>query len=232
MEKKINDKELGTITLRQSDRYRRYTLKVVQGEVIATMPRSGNEKRILDFIEEKRQRLKQMLLQYPTRMLLDENTILGTFTFRLQIIREDRNTIRITLLDGILTIGFPSHLDITSQRCQDQLYEIIRNVFRREAKRTLPPRIARLAKQHQFDYSAVKINSSRSHWGSCTGRKSINLSFYLMQLPQHLIDYVLLHELCHTIEMNHSPRFWALMDKVTDGKAKALRNELKQYKML
>ena len=76
----------------------------------------------------------------------------------------------------------------------------------------------------------MKINSSKGRWGSCSARKAINLSYYLVLLPKHLIDYVLLHELCHTREMNHGERFWALLNSVTDGKALELREELKQYK--
>jgi len=61
--------------------------------------------------------------------------------------------------------------------------------------------------------------------------KSINLSLYLMLLTAPLIDYVILHELCHTKEMNHGIRFWKLMDKVTESKSKELRAQLKKYHM-
>ena len=74
----------------------------------------------------------------------------------------------------------------------------------------------------------MKIQTSKTRWGSCSASNSINLSVYLMTLPSHLMDYVILHELCHTVHHDHSDAFWALMDKVTDGKAHALRNELKQ----
>lgn len=101
--------------------------------------------------------------------------------------------------------------------------------MRREAKATLPRRLAELAYMHGFKYESLKIQSSKTRWGSCSGKNYINLSLFLMMIPEHLQDYVMLHELCHTVHHDHSPNFWALMDKVTNGKAHELRNELHKY---
>ena len=100
-----------------------------------------------------------------------------------------------------------------------------------EAVQYLPDRLQALAASCNFTYASVKISKSKSRWGSCSSKKNISLSLFLMKLPLHLIDYVILHELCHTIEMNHGAKFWELLDKVCAGKAKALRKELKAYRI-
>lgn len=103
--------------------------------------------------------------------------------------------------------------------------------LKRKALAWLPRRLEELAGKHGFVYTRVKISRSRGRWGSCSSKASINLSLFLMLLPEHLIDYVLLHELCHTREMNHGPRFWKLMDEVTAGKSGLLRRELKTMRI-
>lgn len=232
MEKKIDDKELGLITLKWGGRYRRLTLKVVGGVIVATMPSAADEQKMLAFIEEKRGKLKQLLQKSPGQPLLDENTERQMATFRLQISRTDKPKPSVILRDGILSVVIPRGVALESEAAQEKLREILKNVFRHEAKRVLPGRLSELARTHGFTYEEVKINSSRTRWGSCSGRKNINLSLYLMQLPWHLIDYVLLHELCHTREMNHSERFWQQMNRVTQNRAMALRQELKQYHII
>ena len=103
------------------------------------------------------------------------------------------------------------------------------NELRLRAKQYLPVEMQRLAEQHGFQYRQVKIRKSKTRWGSCSSKGIINLSFYLMLLPSHLIEYILLHELCHTVVMNHSADFWSLLDRHTQGRAKALRKELRQF---
>jgi len=109
--------------------------------------------------------------------------------------------------------------------------EIDETALRRRAQSVLPAQLAELARLHGFQYSGVTIRKSRSRWGSCSTKKSINLSLYLMLLPEHLIEYVLLHELCHTVQMNHSPAFWALLNRCTGNKAHELRREIRKYKV-
>ena len=101
--------------------------------------------------------------------------------------------------------------------------------LRKIAKQYLPRRVAELAYLFDFHYTSLRIQSSRTRWGSCSGSNSINLSLFLMRVPEHLIDYVILHELCHTVHHDHSPKFWELMDKVTQGKAKDMRKQLAKY---
>ena len=229
MEKKLYDNELGTITLKKASRYRRYTLKIINGEILATMPEYGDEKKMMSFITESKAKLKLLLKKHPPVALLDEKSQIQTATFVMQIIRSEQKNFKPVLKDGVLSIFCPAQTRFDDSKVQSLLREILLNVCRHEAKRVLPIRLEQLAKEYNFTYSGIKINNSKTHWGSCTGRKSINLSLSLMRLPWHLIDYVLLHELCHTVEMNHSERFWALMDKVTHSKAKELRKELKQH---
>ena len=90
------------------------------------------------------------------------------------------------------------------------------------------PLIARF-NRYQVKPSAIKLKEMATRWGSCTATRTISLSCYLMLVPAHLMDYVMLHELAHTREMNHGPRFWELLDSLTDGQSHRLRAELRNF---
>lgn len=87
----------------------------------------------------------------------------------------------------------------------------IKQWVKQQAEGYLPDRLARLAEQHGFRYSGCTVRHARSRWGSCSRQGKINLNASLIMLAPELVDYVLLHELCHTRQFNHSPLFWAEM---------------------
>ncbi len=231
-EKKWHDDELGLITLVVNQRAKRYSFKIKNGTVYGVIPRGGSEKVMMQFLQESRQKLSVALKKYVVQKnILSDSTDLQTNTFNLKIFRSGRENFYMTLKDGTLHIACPQNTSFEDDKVQQLLKGFLEKALRHEAKRILPKRLHSLANQYNFSYSDVKINKSRSRWGSCSSKGNINLSLSLMILPDRLIDYVLLHELCHTKEMSHNDRFWKLMDDVTDNKAKQMRKELKSYRL-
>ncbi|MDD2595398.1 MAG: DUF45 domain-containing protein [Bacteroidales bacterium] len=104
--------------------------------------------------------------------------------------------------------------------------------MRKQAKEVLPARLASLASKYGFTYNRVAIKNNRSNWGSCSGKNNINLNLQLVRLPDELIDFVLLHELCHLKHHNHGTNFHVLLNSLCDGKEKELSRQLKNYKLL
>ncbi|MBO5893495.1 MAG: M48 family metallopeptidase, partial [Alistipes sp.] len=101
--------------------------------------------------------------------------------------------------------------------------------LRIKAKSYLPSRVAEIAQQYSFCYGRVTIRASRSKWGCCTAQNNLSLSLFLMLLPHHLQDYIIVHELCHTVHHNHSAKFHSLVDRCLQGREKEFAKELRLY---
>lgn len=107
-------------------------------------------------------------------------------------------------------------------------YEQIIAGWRKAALDYLPARLNEMALKYNFHYSKVSLRNNKTRWGSCSHKNNISLSIRLMRLPRHLADYVILHELVHTVHKNHGKEFWALLEEIT-GNARGLDRELSQY---
>lgn len=103
-------------------------------------------------------------------------------------------------------------------------------IDKKEARTKLVKRLEELAQQHDFQFNRVFIRAQKTRWGSCSGRHNINLNVKLVELPDDLIDYVILHELVHLKINNHGPEFWAELDKYV-GDAKSIDKQLKKYRL-
>ncbi len=182
------------------------------------------------------------------RIFID--AILGAVTLR-ESSRAQNVSIKVQRRDGAITlvipIGYPAKSAIAFMESKRERIIAIRERYaaqrqtsppavmydveelRAKARQYLPQRIAELSAQTNLQYNKVSLRATRSKWGSCSGENNISLSVYLMILPPHLIDFVILHELCHTVHHNHSPKFHALLNYITNGHEKALNRELKSY---
>jgi len=232
----LSDIELGTIEFVRNERSKHIRVRILNSGLKVTLPPQATENDAMKFINSIRTKLiqKQEKLEkglQKRNILIDENSRLQTLTFIVEARAVNRKNIYFALKSSTLSIEFPVGTDCSTPENQQYFWNGISYFLRKEAKRLLPDRTKQLADKYGFTFSEVKIQSSKTRWGSCSSAKSINLSLYLMLLPANLIDYVILHELCHTREMNHGDRFWAWMDKVTDSKSKGLRAELKKYHM-
>ncbi len=224
-----DDEVIGRIQIRKSGKANRIIIKIKEGNAILVIPQKQQIEDGIRFLQSKRDWVLSHLKKEKT-VLFDENTTFQTITFGLKIEKSPLSSFHFKLTSNLLTVLCPQNLDIQSEESQSIIRIGIERAMRMEAKRILPKRLALLAGKYQFSYSDVSIRSSKTRWGSCSSRGNISLSYFLMMLPGDLIDYVLLHELCHTKEMNHSIRFWRLMDSVTNNESKALRTKLKKYK--
>lgn len=112
------------------------------------------------------------------------------------------------LLDGDrLNVRLPAGTPAT----QDTIRAALESWYRAQAKDFIVPRVAELAKQHGFQYGRVTIKGQSTRWGSCSSQRNLNFNWRLMFAPTAAIDYVIIHELCHLQELNHSRRFWTLV---------------------
>lgn len=226
------DKDLGEIKLVENSRARRIIVKKKDDFLQLTYPSGITLAYIQQVIEEMKPRLIKLTEKKKEKKIFSPQTKFETFSFVLNIVEsESAKNYYLQLKKGVLSISCPSGIDYQDEIVQSKLRELIERAFRYEAKRIFPSKVNALAEKYRFTVTDVKINKSRTRWGSCSSRKSVNLSYFCMLLPEYLVDFIILHELCHTKEMNHGDRFWALLDSVTEGRAKELTKELKTFKI-
>ncbi|MEJ0073053.1 MAG: SprT family zinc-dependent metalloprotease [Candidatus Saccharibacteria bacterium] len=133
---------------------------------------------------------------------------------------------RVTATEIIIKVRQGEAID--SPGVQERAYGACVRALKREAERLLPPRLQNLAAKHGKRYTSVGVKQLKRRWGSCDSHRAITLNLFLMELPWEFIDYVLLHELAHTLHMNHGPDFWRTLTAMKPS-AHRLSKELHRH---
>ena len=108
--------------------------------------------------------------------------------------------------------GEQLHLYVTDITDEAKIETVVTKWYRQEAERVFQECVAHYAPLMSVAPKQIKLSSARTQWGSCTSHGVIRLNWQLVRMPLHLIDYVVVHELAHLIEMNHSAAFWRVVE--------------------
>lgn len=225
----IFDNDFEQIIIRSRITARNISMHTKADGLHVTVPPRCLTSKVLAVIEEFRPRLLETW-EKVTPHPLDLNFRIEAPCFHLHLEQGRLSRFILHTNEEGITICCPPDVDFSQKAVQNLLRNAIVRALKKKAKAYLPSLLQELAEHYGFQYKKVKITGSKSRWGSCSSTGSINLSCYLMLLPPHLMDYVILHELTHTREMNHGPKFWEILDGLTEGRAKTLRAELKNFR--
>lgn len=193
----------------RNPRARRYALRLSPtGVARVTVPRGGSLAEAHRFVARSRTWLERALQRQASRPAICRAWMVGTtILFRgeavpIEAVSGDNPAIRF----GAEVFPAP---DVNRD-----LRPSIERYLRRLASYELPPRVLELAAKHQVAVSRVSVRNQKSRWGSCSRRGTISLNWRLIQTPPQVRDYIILHELMHRREMNHSARFWREVETV------------------
>lgn len=224
----IIDEEFGTISLRRSARATHVRIRVApDGTLKASLPLYAPLFAVKRLIRASRPQLRAMLLQDSDGMLFEDGMQIGK-SHHLVVRSSSRAATSVARHGQLITVNLGAYESIESGTTQRLIRDKAIEALRIEAKSYLPKRLAFLAEKYGYHYDKVRFSHASGRWGSCSTSGTISLNIALMKLPFELIDYVLIHELSHTIHMNHSDSFWQLVGS-HDPAYKLHRRELKTH---
>jgi len=230
----IEYKEIGKVSFirRQSARNLKITIRPFRG-VQVSVPRYMSFESAGRFVEEKTPWIRKSQLRF-TRFengisVFNENTPFNTRDHKLVLGRHAKSAILTVIGEGLIKVMFPDFADVLDPRIQTAIRKAIHQAWRIEAAKYLPEMIHRLAKRYDLPYRRITIRNNKTRWGSCSRGNDISLNIHLMRLPEHLCEYIIIHELAHTQYKHHQRAFWQYLNQITGGKARELDKELNRY---
>jgi predicted metal-dependent hydrolase len=207
----VFDKAIYLVRIRRHRQARRYTLRIhaATREVILTMPPRGSLKEAKEFAQKHGGWIAARLHRLPVAAPFAHDTIVPLRGIRHRIVHRPgmRGTVW-TETDAageplLCVAGEAPHLD---RRVSDFL--------RREAQRDLEAASRRAAERLGVAIKRVSVRDQSSRWGSCSTTGVLSYSWRLILAPSYVLQYLVVHEVAHLVEMNHSPRFWRLVNRL------------------
>ena len=207
----VPDLPLPAIEFVRTPRARRYILRIrPDGSLRVTVPRWGSKREARDFVA----RQERWIARERQRVLQEQGARDWQGGSEIWL-RGERVLVAVSPAPAGIVVSYGGRQVVA--RPDADVRAVVETDLRRLAREELEPRLRALAAVHDLQPGRVSIRNQRSRWGSCARDGNIALNFRLVQMPPPIRDYVLLHELMHLRQQNHSPRFWRLVEQACPG---------------
>jgi predicted metal-dependent hydrolase len=169
-----------------------------------------------NWLEKKQAEMRATTPARPKQYLPGENFLHLGREYALEIVHGQQK--KLVLDDRFLL----------AESARENAELVFQNWYRHQANLIIPERVKFFADKYMFHYDRIRITSARTRWGSCGSKGTLSFSWRLIMTPLEVVDYVIIHELAHTVHHDHSKRFWGLVEKLLP-EYKERRWQLKQY---
>ena len=179
-------------------------------ELLVKVPKKVSQKIILDFLEKHKTWISEK------QNLFEENSQKFEIWEKFLFFWEEFDLCELEAKNDKNVLIFDSKKFFTNTKNPEILRELFIKFYKKEAKKYISKKISEICELLNLSFNKLKITSASSRWGSCNSKKNISFSFRLILAPKKSIDYVIVHELAHLSEMNHSKAFWYLVQDYSD----------------
>jgi predicted metal-dependent hydrolase len=206
---KLSNGSSTNIEIIRSNRAKRISLKAKRLGIYAVVPILTSPFELTTFIESKREWILKSVTYFEKvttgldPMLIQRGKILFLGTpYDIQLVKDQRCYVILSENLRKITVHSPNG---------NRRKKVIIEFYRQHTSRILDERIRLFSSKLNLNFNRISIRYHRSRWGSCSIKKNLNFNVMLAALPNHVIDYIIVHELLHLVELNHSKRFWNLV---------------------
>lgn len=205
-------------TIRESRRARRVTLKASRDRGLeVVIPLGFDRKRIPSILKEKQEWIRSVFRRFEEERFSPAGSLILPESIDLKAIGRHFTVEYKSLKKGAFQLlqANDSHIEIYGDTANTDLCrELLNRWLKNQGKVQLLPWLERLGTETGLTYRKAQVREQRSRWGSCSSNDTISLNCKLLFLLPQLVNYILIHELCHTVHRNHSERFWSLVAKI------------------
>ncbi len=219
------------VEVRQGRRFRNLSLRMAPGKGVWVNVAVGvSASQVIDFIKKHIEWIDKNTARFETEKLVPQYSVgdkIKTGLHSIELVNHAGAGFASRKVGRDIKLYVPSF--VKQELLNKVVTDFITKVMKQECQELLPMRIKELAERYGFKYGKLSFRNNSTNWGSCSAENNISLNVKLMMTRSEVIDYVILHELCHTKVRNHSERFWSLVESVCPD-YKTLRKELKQIR--